>query len=183
MKNIKISTIMLIILLGIVAPFVTLNAESIPAADVTVTSWADLQSEIDSAETAKVIKIGSDIVDPNPGTNSDINIAAGKVITIDLNGHVIDRAIISGGVETPTGNQGSAIKVHGTLTIVDGNPNLEHKGTLSSDGYFWTWDGGANTGDTIIKGGIITGGSRSGSYNGGSGIRVYEGTAVLNMKG
>lgn len=182
MKKRFLLTVLSIALLFLVMPFGVVNAANIPDADVTVTTWIELQQEIDNAAGPKVIKLGNNIIDPNPASESTITISDGKNIIIDLNGFVINRGLISGGVATPN-SHGSVIELYGTLTIVDGNPNTEHKGMLSENGYFWTWDGGNNTGDTIIKGGIITGGSRSGNYNGGSGVRLFSDSAVFNMNG
>ncbi len=101
---------------------------------------------------------------------------ADKEITLDLNGHVLNG----------TGS-GSVITVNSdkTLTLIDTNPTAVHKGDLSGDGYFWTWDGGADTGDTEIKGGIITGGedvSEGGGVNvtGNACFKMYGGTIAGN---
>lgn len=182
MKNRILLTVLSIAFLFLVMPFCVVNAGDIPTADVTVTSWSDLQQEINSASGPKVIKLDGNIIDPNPATESTITIPDGKNITIDLNGYIINRGLISGGVATPN-SHGSVIEVYGVLTIVDGNPNSVHKGTLSENGYFWTWDGGDDTGDTVINGGIITGGCRSGNYNGGSGVRLFSDSSIFNMKG
>lgn len=182
MKNRILSTILTVAILLLVMPLDAVTADTIPEADVIVNTWDDLQNEITNATGPKVIKLGNNIVDSNPAATSTITIPDGKNITIDLNGYIINRGLISGGVATPN-THGSVIEVYGILTIVDGNPSAEHKGTLSENGYFWTWDGGNNTGDTIIKGGIITGGCRSGNYNGGSGVRLFNDTSSFTMKG
>lgn len=77
-------------------------------------------------------------------------------VTVDLNGHVIDRGL---SVETSSGL--SFYINSGSLTIIDSNPSSEHTGTLAA-----------------YTGGIITGGYNRDSSPGGA-IRVQSGTLYL----
>ncbi|MDO5151275.1 MAG: hypothetical protein Q4D76_18085, partial [Oscillospiraceae bacterium] len=102
-----------------------------------------------------------------------------KSLTIDgnvnlcLNGHVLKGNGIAGVIKVNSGK---------TLSIYDCGTATEHRGTLSDDGYLWTWDGGTDTGDTVIKGGIITGGAGQygGVYSKGI-IKMYGGSIAGNQ--
>ena len=94
--------------------------------------------------------------------SSRLNIASNSNVTIDLNGYVLK--VSSGFV--------ALVSTNSTLTIIDSNPNSTHYGTLNNG--FWTYKPTATSG-TIIKGGIITGGTgdRGGAF-------LVSGTLVLN---
>ena len=89
-------------------------------------------------------------------------------LTIDLNGHVLKLTPDSSGESRIT------VKGSGRLTIIDSNPNAEHKFTPNADGL---WELNEN-GTKPVSGGVITGGS----CGQGGGVYVSEG-GTLTMTG
>jgi hypothetical protein len=96
-------------------------------------------------------------------------------ITIDLNGHVLDRGATAS--DGAADNNVITIGTGGDLTIEDSDPKSVHSGAVYSDG-LWRWNEDG-TGDTTITGGIITGGS---AVTTGGGI-VVNGGGKLTMNG
>ena len=116
------------------------------AADINVNSISDFPISLVSGNT---YILQTDLVLP------DMRWVSGDV-TVDLNGHVIDRGL---SVETSSGL--SFYISSGSLTIIDSNPSSTHTGALSA-----------------YTGGIITGGYNTDSSPGGA-IRVQSGTLYL----
>ena len=132
-----------------------------------VSSWADLQKAINEAEEGEVIVLEKDIQAGEEDTVLAVPDRSSVSVTIDLNGHVLDRNL-SG----PAYN-GNLFNVEGSLTIIDSAPDTPHK---NGDNDIYSYKIGERT--IGVTGGIITGGSLSG--NGGA-IYVDGGkTLVLN---
>ncbi len=153
-------------------------------APVTVTTWSELKDAIAAADgdattpatETTTIKLTQDLTAPATGGES-ITIPAGKDITLDLNGHVINA----------NGGAFGVIKVEtgGTLTVIDSTPTTEHKGYVDANGLWHLGEKSPleekETAKTV-KGGVITGGKGNGnatSGTNGGGVYVY---GTLNMK-
>ena len=137
--------------------------------DTYVDSWTALQDAINNSSEGDVIVLTADAVCTN---NTRLNVE-NKTVTIELNGHTIDRNRKSG-----TGN-GQVFGVTGTshLTITDVAGTGTITGGFSSNG------GGIfiDTNATVaINGGSIQG-NTSDSSDGGDGGGVYnKGTLIMN---
>lgn len=133
------------------------------------TNWVALRKRFAAGGT---IKLNKDYV--ALGTDTYLEVPAGKEVTLDLNGKTINRNLYP---NSPTGN-GCVIKNLGQLTIKDtGGAGL---GTIR--GGYNSGDGGGivniNNGILNIEGGRIM-------YNRatGNGSGIYHNGASLNMKG
>ena len=133
------------------------------------TDWAVLQTAIDEAEDGGIITLQKDIVysiDSDPA----LTVGAGKNVTLDLNGHTIDR-----GLDTPVAG-GNAITVSGTLTICD--TSEPSSGTITGGAI--SGAGGAIrvlTGGTLnFESGMIVGNTAT---NGGA---IYN-VGIVNISG
>lgn len=75
-------------------------------------------------------------------------LSIGRAVTLDLNGRVLGKFYKSAGY-----GPSICVESEGALTLIDGNPAVEHR---FSSGYnsLWRLD---DRGDKIIKGGVITG--------------------------
>lgn len=159
------------------------------------TSWAELQTQIDSAESSSTISLYLDYA----ATNSDtaLTIPAGKEIILDLNGHTLDRNL------SVAAKDGRVIVNNGILTIKDSS--TAQTGTVT--GGYYNGDGGAIlnnktrtlnieggkfTGNAGNHGGVVynmgtmnmTGGSMYGNTANGNGGAVWNGRqGVLNLSG
>ena len=116
------------------------------AADINVNSISDFHYNL--VDGNKYI-LQTDLV------LDDTRYVSGGTVTIDLNGHVLDRNL---SVATSSGCC-LYIDSSGTLTIMDSNPSSVHTGDLAA-----------------YTGGIITGGYNIGA---GGGIFLYSGTLYL----
>lgn len=133
--------------------------------DSDIESWPALQDVINSAASGDTIVLTEDLTAGE--ADSALIIPAGKNLTLDLNGHTLDRNL-NEGVFT-----GSAIYVSTSaiLTIRDsGAP----KGAVTG-GYSDNGGGVSNYGTLILEGGCITGNI---GWDAGGGIANY-GTAIL----
>lgn len=93
-----------------------------------------------------------------------IYIPTSQNVTINLNGHILDRGL------TSAEDNGCVIKVDGTLTITDGQPEAEHDPEV-------TFTSGFDNSTLTVKGGVITGG-----YNTGNGGGIIIGNHLI-LKG
>jgi len=130
--------------------------------DVTVqleeiTLWTDLQALIDEAEAGQVFTLTDDLF-AEPWEDPALTIAKGKDITIDLNGHALDRAMEA------DDDDGSVIIVDGKLTIRDsvgggeirgGNTTGNGGGIVVNAGATCAINGVTITGNTAVNGGGI----------------------------
>ena len=110
-------------------------------------TWADLQAAIDQAAPDETIVLTSDFT----ALSSDYSlmIPAGKHLTIDLNGHTLDRNLDA------WGEFGSVIQVNAgaALTVRDGGSS----DGLITGGYHNNGGGILNRGTLVLEGGLIKG--------------------------
>ena len=124
-------------------PATALAGSSVDRVPVEVSSWAELQATIDGNNDAKLT---SDI----KWGGSSLTVPEGKNVTINLNAHSIDAQ-----------NQGTVIKVYGTLT-------LENTGDIGLGG-------GPGSGDA--NGRLMNG--TSGDKSGAGGILIADGGKLI----
>ncbi len=88
-----------------------------------ITTWKQLQESIDEADTTATITLTQDVI----ATSSDkaLSIPTGKNITLDLNGHKLDRGL----TEATVGGEVINISGGAALTITDTSD--EKKGTIT----------------------------------------------------
>ncbi len=115
---------------------------------------------------------GSYYLEDDVKLKTNITIASGATVTIDLNGHTL----------TGTGS-GSVIAVYGALTLTDGST----VGTGTVTGGSVTYGGGGgvyvhSSGAFEMSGGTISGNSVAKGNSGGGGVFV-DGSGVFTMKG
>ena len=149
------------------------NQFTMPANAVTVSAtfseWAWLQNQIASAADGAAITLSKDYI--ATADDARLTIPANKTVTLDLNGHTLDRGLRNSDAVA----DGNVITVNGTLTVKDSKPNAGHNPGISYKIYGQT---------TQINGGIITGGHNTGSgggvvVNGGT-LNLQQGNIVVN---
>ena len=122
-----------------------------------LTCWQDVQDAIDAD---RYVKLTQDLTAGD--SDSQLVIAEGQDITLDLNGYTLDRNML-----TPTYN-GRVIQNNGSLTITDTSPLKNGKITGGNE----TQNGGGinSVGTLNINAGLITG-NNAGNMGGG----IYHG--------
>ena len=156
------------------------------------TSVDDLLAQADSlGADSSVASVTIDLYcDWNTHAHGRIVVPKGKSYTVNLHGHVLD-AHKAGTYGSPWYAEGEGEAVHvkdgGTLTVNGGTgqeAQTAHAGTLSdvytdSDGNvtsaFWKFDG---TGETVLYGGLVTGGACDDHYGAGGVSTEGEGCKV-----
>ena len=118
-----------------------------------ITTWTELQAEINVETPSNYIKLTHDLTAGDSDTA--LTIPEGKDITLDLNGHVLNRGLIAKDGTATSNDHGSVIEVYGTLTIKDGDPSTVHNFTKLDSGLWVLDDNGTET----VTGGVITGGT------------------------
>ena len=136
-------------------------------AEIT-SGWAQLKKDIENYKGTETFKLEKDYA-AKP-SDDRIKIPAGKEITIDLNGHTLNRNRMS------SDKDGHVFEVFGTLTIIDSS--TEKTGTITGG---WAKKGGGinvnATGTVNFEAGTITG-NRATQHGGG--VYVH---GTFNMKG
>ncbi|MBR0089605.1 MAG: InlB B-repeat-containing protein, partial [Clostridia bacterium] len=145
--------------------------------------FAHLQQLIDGTAAEGTVKLDTDFTALSG--EKALNIASGKIITIDLNGHTINRGL-SEAVE-----DGYVIKVNGNLTLADsstgktgtitGGYNAGNGGVIVENNGTFTMTGGTISGNKAAEGGgvyvdgtfIMTGGTISDNEASSKGGGVY----------
>jgi hypothetical protein len=120
-----------------------------------VNPWGALQLKFNNASTSSQqptqITLTGDVTADED--DSALLIPAGRYVTLDLNGHTIDRGLAG----QPVGNNGNVITVSGNLTLTDNSS--AHTGTIT--GGNWTGLGGGvsvkSNGEFTMQGGTISG--------------------------
>ena len=146
------------------------NTFTMPAGDVTVsatfiTEWAVLNQRFASAseDSAAPTLITLDRDYTATAGDGPLTIPAGRYVTLDLNGHEIDRNLDTAALN------GCVIRVLGTLTVTDSSETESQPGTGKiKGGYNSNEDGGGgvyNAGAFTLSGGTITG--NTAEYGGG----------------
>lgn len=141
-----------------------------------VSSWADLKTKM--AEGGYIL-LDADVSDPTKSSSSYLNVPSGVTVTLNLNGHTIDRAL------TATTSDGYVINVAGSLTVNDSsNPSTGSiTGGWNKSGY------GAgihvsSDATLILNNGSITGNKNEKASGEAKGGGVYVGLrATFTMNG
>lgn len=129
-----------------------------------------------AAAQATEIKLLADVT-----TATTLEVASGKNITLDLNGHAL----------TFTGDSGSVIKVSGTFTLEDSDATTSHEILSPVTDENVTVNGGLITGSNNYYGSVNVSGTGEFTMNGGAiagnagsiGVGVYVGGGTFNMSG
>jgi len=135
-------------------------------AESGVDSWSALQDSIDRAGDGEIITLSGDLKALD--TDAEITIPAGKRLTLDLNGHVLDSAMNP----RQTERKRCVIKIRegAMLTLRDsGGSGVLTGGFHDNGGGVW------NLGTLIMEGGCVTGNT---ALDSGGGVANY-GTMVL----
>ena len=135
-------------------------------AESGVDSWSALQDSIDRAEDGEIITLSGNLKALD--TDAEITIPAGKRLTLDLNGHVLDSAMNP----RQTERKRCVIKIRegAMLTLRDsGGSGVLTGGFHDNGGGVW------NLGTLIMEGGCVTGNT---ALDSGGGVANY-GTMVL----
>ena len=135
-------------------------------AESGVNSWSALQDSIDRAEDGEIITLSEDLKALD--ADAQITIPAGKRLTLDLNGHVLDSAMNP----RQTERKRCVIKIQegAMLTLRDsGGSGVLTGGFHDNGGGVW------NLGTLIMEGGCVTGNT---ALDSGGGVANY-GTMVL----
>ena len=135
-------------------------------AESGVDSWSALQDSIDRAEDGEIVTLSDDLKALD--TDAEITIPAGKRLTLDLNGYVLDSAMNP----RQTERKRCVIKIQegAMLTIRDsGGSGVLTGGFHDNGGGVW------NLGTLIMEGGCVTGNT---ALDLGGGVANY-GTMVL----
>ena len=160
-----------------------------------VSSWAELKAALESNNTIVLKK--DCIAGPE---DSGLRTQTGKYITLDLNGHTIDRGLADGNAKSA----GYVLRNEGNLTIRDsigggkitGGNNKDSGGGIYNTGWLYfeggeisgnaseAWGGGIymsahQNSQVTLRGGVITGNT---CKNNGGGIHVSE-AAFLKASG
>ena len=135
-------------------------------AESGVDTWSALQGSIDRAEDGEIITLSEDLKALD--ADAQITIPAGKRLTLDLNGHVLDSAMNP----RQTERKRCVIKIRegAMLTLRDsGGSGVLTGGFHDNGGGVW------NLGTLIMEGGCVTGNT---ALDSGGGVANY-GTMVL----
>ncbi len=160
----------IVLAVAVTIMFFALSEETAKADEVTVNTWSGLQDAIDLAPngTSRTIQLTADIRPAEP-TASDayITIGSDKKITLDLNGHIMNRGLA---LETVTAN-GMVIRVEGELTLDDSDPTSSHPG--------FSFTNPVTQESNTVTGGAITGGKNTC----GGGVNVCAGARFIMNAG
>ncbi len=164
--------LMAILFIGMLA--FALAPEEVCAASESAGSWQELQNKFNSLNNV-TIELSDECVASE--SDSCLILQEGKKITLDLNGHTLDR-----NADFSITEETDAVIVYGDLTIIDKKNTGKITGGRGLDGAFKV-DGGALT----IKGGTITGNSAWSTAGGvcvdGGGSFTMNGGSIENNYG
>lgn len=131
-----------------------------------VSDWSSLHDLITSDFVGDTLTLDQDYTAQYG--NTALEISEGKTLTLDLNGHTLDRNL------NRATSGGNAITNRGTLTITDSSE--DKTGTITGAYNDGSGGGILNYGELTVNGGSITGNY---AENGGGGI-FNKGTATVN---
>ena len=122
--------------------------DTVVTENITLTGWQYLPVDNASALGNAMADPDTDVIRLTGDIEIDTNLNVDRAVTLDLNGHVLRyyNANVLAGQINVNGN--------GNLTLVDSNPDVEHRFTDLYGGGLWILD--ETNGDKIAKGGIIT---------------------------
>ena len=155
-------------------------------AESGVDSWSALQDSIDRAEDGEIITLSEDLTALE--ADAEITIPAGKRLTLDLNGHVLDASmqndqtgrvrcvinISAGAILTLRDSGGSGVLTGG---FHDNGGGVLNRGTLIMEGGRVTGNTALHSGGGIANFGtmVLTGGSVTGN------TALRDGSDILNQ--
>ena len=142
-----------------------------------VDSWADLKEKM---AAGGYIRLDADVTDLENTNTSYLNVPAGISVTLDLNGHKIDRNL------TEASNDGHVIQVKGMETNLGSLTIRDSQGGGTITGGFTSSGGGAGGiyvyyGNLTLESGSICGNKCTGF--GGGGIRLAGSGSTFTMTG
>ncbi len=128
-----------------------------------IRTWSALQEAINGAESGDTIKLQADLT--AGAHDSSLRIPDGTSITLDLNGHTIDRNLKENG-----GSEGTAIYISAGALLTVKDSSADSAGSITG-GYGADGGGIRNIGTLILEGGSVTGNRTS---DRGGGIANYS---------
>lgn len=177
--------------------------EIVPEKDLKLTAlwgkspWKELQEKIDAAQNGECILLEGDVT--ALPLDEPLSIPAGKQITIDLQGHTIDRHLLQ------KNSNGAIMTVQGQLEITDSkgggkltgannaSTNPHSAGSVNVDGGTFILNGGSITGNWSNYSGAVhpaagstfrmTGGSIQGNSGNYAGVSMVLQDAVIDIRG
>ncbi len=149
----------------------TLHAQWKEADPVEIGTWADLDAAL---KAGGKYTLTADVAPENPYWADALTVPSGVTVTLDLNGHIVDRGY------TEQGWDGSILIVSGNLTLLDSDPTATHDPAVA---YTDPVTGRAIT----VNGGILKGGWPD-QYGGGvqvqgGAVRMEGGSIACNSVG
>ncbi len=136
---------------------IVLWMHGIAAAQAEISAWQALQTAINQAENGSVISLNEDVT--ALPEDSRLKIASGKCVTLDLNGHTLNRNL-----PEYRANNGSVLYVQKDAILTIRNSG-DQEGVITG-GYHDNGGGILNDGTLILKGGSVTDNTSLG-YGGG----------------
>lgn len=152
----RATVLMVVFFMGMLA--FALAPEKVCAEPESVSSWQELQSKLDSLNDV-TIELGDNCVAAE--SDSYLILGKGKTITLDLNGHTLDRNAPKHYSSALEMRQGAVMKVCGTLKIIDSKGGgvikggFGHAGACEVSGGSLTMTGGMITENLAYGGGTI----------------------------
>lgn len=137
-----------------------LTTEYVHAESESASSWQELQSKFDSLDNV-TIELSHDCTASE--TDQCLIVQEGKTITLDLNGHTLDRNLDMSGYHL----EEDAIVVYGNLTIIDSGNTGVITGGMGFDGGIRV-----ERGSVTMEGGTITG---NWSFSAAGGVSIFDG--------
>ena len=137
-----------------------------------VSTWTDLQAALQKSGAVQLTKN----VKHNGSTDPALLVPSGKTVTLDLNGHTIDRGLSGkAGVE-----DGYVIMVAGNLTVTDSSAN--QSGTITGGNHNANGGGVVVNGTFTMNGGAIRGnkGGTCGGVDAANGVFRVSGAPVVS---
>lgn len=126
---------------------IVLWMHGIAAAQAEISAWQALQTAINQAENGSVISLNEDVT--ALPEDSRLKIASGKCVTLDLNGHTLNRNL-----PEYRANNGSVLYVQKDAILTIRNSG-DQEGVITG-GYHDNGGGILNDGTLILKGGSVT---------------------------
>lgn len=131
-------------------------------------AWNAANSKNVSSTTITLLK------DWNTEDYGRLVVQGGNNVTINLNGHIINRHRASTKTSaSKTDGEVICVNTNATLIINGGDKNIVHDGYVESEDHVWYENSGSTSAQ--IKGGVIAGGY---STNGAGGIHMKKGASV-----
>ncbi len=153
---------------GLTNPLIITSYAEETSTPTVVTTWSELKTAMAAGGN---IKLGADVTDPDKSSSSYLSVPENTTVTLDLNGHTIDRGLANASAI----ENGYVITVRGNLTVKDSST----AGTGIITGGNTTGNGGGvyvASGSFTLAGGTITGCKASGDSN----VHAYGGGVFVD---